>query len=105
MCIGRTFLYALNYGEDGVEHFIKSKDPTPSSSFFHFVFFHDNMLTRRVFLLRRRIVLQSELEAEMRLLGITSLSQAHPGLVNTRDLDYLVAGYTDRPRRLEPAKL
>ena len=26
----------------------------------------------------------------MRLVGITSLSQAHPGLVNTRDIDHLV---------------
>jgi L-lactate dehydrogenase (cytochrome) len=35
-------------------------------------------------------VMQDELETAMRLVGITSLEQVHPGLVNTKDLDYLV---------------
>ncbi|KAJ5624256.1 Aldolase-type TIM barrel [Penicillium lagena] len=57
--IGRPFLYALSYGEEGVSHLID--------------------------------LLQAELESAMRLVGITHTSQAHPGLVNTRDLDYLVS--------------
>ena len=39
-------------------------------------------------------VMKDELETTMRLLGITDLSQAHPGLLNTLDVDYLV------PKRL-----
>ena len=35
--------------------------------------------------------MQNELETAMRLVGITDLSQVHPGLVNTRDIDHLVA--------------
>ncbi|KAL8953213.1 MAG: hypothetical protein Q9222_000912 [Ikaeria aurantiellina] len=36
-------------------------------------------------------LLQDELSVAMALVGITDLSQAHPGLVNIRDLEYLVA--------------
>ncbi|KAI4245112.1 MAG: hypothetical protein L6R40_002711 [Gallowayella cf. fulva] len=35
-------------------------------------------------------MLKDELSVAMALVGITSLDQAHPGLVNTNDLDYLV---------------
>lgn len=35
-------------------------------------------------------ILKDELETAMRLSGITDVDQAHPGLVNTRDIDYLV---------------
>ncbi|KAL8711585.1 MAG: hypothetical protein Q9220_003995 [cf. Caloplaca sp. 1 TL-2023] len=35
-------------------------------------------------------LLKDELSVAMALVGITDLQQAHPGLVNTRDLDYLV---------------
>lgn len=35
-------------------------------------------------------MLKDELSVAMALVGITDLEQAHPGLVNTRDLDYLV---------------
>lgn len=31
--------------------------------------------------------MKDELETSMRLVGITSLNQAHPGLVNTLDID------------------
>jgi L-lactate dehydrogenase (cytochrome) len=34
--------------------------------------------------------MKDELETTIRLLGITSLDQAHPGLVNTLDIDGLV---------------
>ncbi|KAI4169617.1 MAG: hypothetical protein LQ343_005556 [Gyalolechia ehrenbergii] len=56
--VGRTFLYALNYGQDGVEWLID--------------------------------LLKDELSVAMALVGITDLGQAHPGLVNTGDLDHLV---------------
>lgn len=36
------------------------------------------------------LVLKDELSVAMALVGITDLSQAHPGLVNTGDLDHLV---------------
>lgn len=36
-------------------------------------------------------ILKDELETSMRLAGITDVEQAGPGLVNTRDVDYLVA--------------
>ncbi|OQE37111.1 hypothetical protein PENCOP_c010G01833 [Penicillium coprophilum] len=35
-------------------------------------------------------ILQSELETAMKLIGITNVSQAHPGLLNTKDIDHLV---------------
>ena len=38
----------------------------------------------------RFLVMRDELETTMRLVGITSLDQAHPGLVNTLDIDSLV---------------
>ncbi|KAJ5816722.1 Aldolase-type TIM barrel [Penicillium robsamsonii] len=56
--IGRPFLYALNYGEEGIVHLID--------------------------------ILQSELETAMKLIGIINVSQAHPGLLNTKDIDHLV---------------
>ncbi|KAK7732882.1 hypothetical protein SLS57_000825 [Botryosphaeria dothidea] len=72
LCLGATavgmarhFLYALNYGRDGVEHFID--------------------------------VMRDELETSMKLLGITDLSQVHPGLVNTLDVDHLIPTTIDHP--------
>ncbi|KAL1849797.1 hypothetical protein Plec18170_007318 [Paecilomyces lecythidis] len=56
--IGRPFLYALSYGEAGVNHAFD--------------------------------ILKHELETAMALLGISSLDQAHPGLVNTSLLDFMV---------------
>lgn len=72
--IGRHFLYALNYGQDGVEHLFDSKLYDSHS------IPYSNM----------DIVMKDELEVAMQLVGITSLSQAHPGLVNTLDVDCLV---------------
>ena len=38
-------------------------------------------------------VLQDELETAMQMIGITKLSQAHPGLLNTTELDpYIIRG-------------
>ncbi|EPS34798.1 hypothetical protein POX_a00234 [Penicillium oxalicum] len=56
--IGRPMIYALGYGQEGVEHLID--------------------------------LLTSELQAAMKLVGITDLSQAHGGLLNTQDLEHLV---------------
>ncbi|TAQ91013.1 hypothetical protein B7494_g604 [Chlorociboria aeruginascens] len=40
-------------------------------------------------------ILRDELETAMRLLGVTSLSHLHPGLVNTQDIDHLVVKSLD----------
>ena len=56
--IGRPFLYALSYGQQGVEHSID--------------------------------VMRDELEVAMRLVGVTDLTQCHPGPVSTLEIDHLV---------------
>ncbi|KAI9785723.1 MAG: hypothetical protein M1839_008740 [Geoglossum umbratile] len=63
--LGRPFLYALNYGQEGVEHLVR--------------------------------ILRDELEVSMQMVGITDLSQAHPGLVNTLDVDHLIPSSDDHP--------
>ncbi|KAJ9642313.1 hypothetical protein H2199_004693 [Coniosporium tulheliwenetii] len=63
--IGRHFLYAVNYGQEGVEHFID--------------------------------IMRDELETSMRMIGITDLSQVHPGLVNTFEVDHLVPTTVGHP--------
>ncbi|KAG5297531.1 cytochrome b2 [Histoplasma ohiense] len=42
-------------------------------------------------------IMADELEGAMRLVGITSLDQAHPGLVNTADIDHLVPDSASHP--------
>jgi L-lactate dehydrogenase (cytochrome) len=37
------------------------------------------------------------MESAMKLLGIKDLSEVHPGLVNTSDVDYLVPSGPDHP--------
>ena len=56
--IGRPYLYALAYGQEGVEHMTQ--------------------------------ILKDELQTTIKLAGITDIDQAHPGLLNTRDVDHLV---------------
>ncbi|KAK1057830.1 hypothetical protein LTR74_013902, partial [Friedmanniomyces endolithicus] len=63
--IGRTFLYALNYGSEGAEHLVE--------------------------------LLKDEMESVMKLIGITNLSECHPGLVNTLDVDHLVPATDGHP--------
>ncbi|KAI9815102.1 MAG: Cytochrome b5 domain-containing protein 1 [Pycnora praestabilis] len=63
--IGRSPLYALNYGQEGVEHLIE--------------------------------ILRDELETSMKLLGITDLSQVHPGLINSLAVDHLVPTTINHP--------
>ncbi|KAL8740531.1 MAG: hypothetical protein Q9190_006781 [Brigantiaea leucoxantha] len=83
--IGRSFLYALNYGQEGVEHLIDSKIMPPS-------------VTRRLRLtLGSNLVLRDELEGAMALVGITDLLQVHPGLVNTGDVDHMVPDTEGHP--------
>lgn len=55
VCLGRPYLYAVGYGEEGVGHLID--------------------------------ILKDELETAMQQVGIRSLSEAHPGLLNTAELD------------------
>jgi L-lactate dehydrogenase (cytochrome) len=45
----------------------------------------------------RRIVIKDELETAMRLVGITDLSQVHPGLVNSGEVDHLVPAGEQHP--------
>ncbi|KAF1347814.1 cytochrome b2 [Delphinella strobiligena] len=79
--MGRSPLYAVNYGKEGVEHLID--------------------------------IMKDEIETTMKLLGITDLSQVHPGLVNTLDVDHLVPTRLEHPyatrrpkiRSLEKARL
>ncbi|KAI9801282.1 MAG: hypothetical protein M1833_002852 [Piccolia ochrophora] len=42
-------------------------------------------------------ILKDELETSMRMVGITDLSQAHPGLVNTLGVDHLIPSTTGHP--------
>lgn len=56
--LGRSFLFALNYGQEGAEQLVE--------------------------------ILRDEMESAMKLLGVRSLEECHPGLVNTRDVDFLV---------------
>ncbi len=52
-------------------------------------------------------MLKDELSVAMALVGITSLDEAHPGLVNTNDVDYLVPTMEGHPyarKRTRPLK-
>jgi L-lactate dehydrogenase (cytochrome) len=42
-------------------------------------------------------VFRDELEVAMKLLGITDIAQAHPGLTNTLDIDHLVPDTVEHP--------
>jgi L-lactate dehydrogenase (cytochrome) len=43
------------------------------------------------------IVIKDELETAMQMIGITRLEQAHPGLLNTGELDGMVYKQTEHP--------
>ena len=55
VCLGRPYLYAVGYGEEGIGHLID--------------------------------ILKDELETAMQQVGIRTLREAHPGLLNTTELD------------------
>lgn len=80
--IGRTFLYSLNYGTEGAEHLVESKPST---------------ICLMEQLLIATTVLKDEMESVMKLIGIRNLSEVHPGLVNTSDVDRLVPSTPDHP--------
>lgn len=82
--LGRGMLYALNYGEEGVEKYIESK----------LLDFSD---PRRSEVLTGLIVLKDELETTMRMMGVTDLSQVHPGMLNTRAVDHLIPDGEEHP--------
>ncbi|ETS80117.1 hypothetical protein PFICI_07646 [Pestalotiopsis fici W106-1] len=63
--IGRGFLYGLNYGKEGIQHYID--------------------------------ILNDELETTMRMCGVTSLDQVHPGLLHTGAVDHLIPSGEDHP--------
>lgn len=88
--MGRSMLFAANYGQEGVEHLIESKLylPLPQSGLCIYLrairnslFAHNDILN---------IVMQDELKTAMRNTGITSLDEAGSHLVNTADIDHLV---------------
>jgi len=41
--------------------------------------------------------MRDELEVTMQMVGITDLSQVHPGLVNTLEVDHLIPTALDHP--------
>lgn len=63
--MGRPFMYALTYGEEGVRHAIDSESLMCA-------------LDRR---LMSVVVVRDEVQTTMRLLGVTKLSQLGPHLV------------------------
>jgi L-lactate dehydrogenase (cytochrome) len=44
-----------------------------------------------------RAVLKDELETTMRMMGVTDLSQVHPGMLNTGAVDHLIPGWDEHP--------
>lgn len=44
-----------------------------------------------------RSVLKDELETTMRMMGVTDLSQVHPGMLNTGAVDHLIPGWDEHP--------
>ena len=71
--MGRPFLYAVNYGEDGVQHAVERKLAP----------FSQNKNANK-------IVLKDEVETAMRLCGIGTLADASPTYINTSPIDHLV---------------
>jgi L-lactate dehydrogenase (cytochrome) len=79
VCLGRPFFYALMYGEEGVRYIMQCEFKRPPAHFY-FVQVFKPRLTAEL------LVLKDELETAMQLCGITSLSEAHIGLLNTKAL-------------------
>lgn len=48
-------------------------------------------------MLTKLIVLKDELETTMRMMGVTDLSQVHPGMLNTGAVDHLIPGGEEHP--------
>jgi L-lactate dehydrogenase (cytochrome) len=84
--MGRSVLFATNYGQEGVEHLFDSKSCSSSPSFL--TSFTDHPLSA---------VMRDELDGAMKLCGITSLDEACPALVNTSDIDHLAPDSSGHP--------
>ena len=92
--MGRHFLYAVNYGPEGVEHLIDSKFPFPlylptkpdGRWWLDVVGLGVTVLTET------GAAMKDEFDTTMRMMGCTDLSQLHPGLLNTCDVDYMIPG-------------
>jgi L-lactate dehydrogenase (cytochrome) len=80
--IGRGFLFALNYGQEGVEKYVESE---------YFLY------GKRAVSANKYVVLKDELETTMRMMGVTDLSQLHPGMLNTRAVDHLIPDGEEHP--------
>ncbi|KAJ5673905.1 hypothetical protein N7462_009344 [Penicillium macrosclerotiorum] len=95
--MGRSMLFATNYGQEGVEHLIDSKCKLTSRPF---ASFFSNELEKSETKDAKYMfspVMQDELETAMRNIGITSLDQASPDLVHTGDVDHLVPASRSHP--------
>lgn len=57
----------------------------------------DHEPRRPVVLTPASTVLNDELETTMRMCGVTSLNQVHPGLLNTLAVDHLIPTSDDHP--------
>jgi L-lactate dehydrogenase (cytochrome) len=91
--IGRPFQYAINYGTEGVQHAVNSELHGPCCCFYR-------MLTAC-------LVLKDEVETAMRLVGLKTLDNADPSLVNTAEVDLLVPRGSLHPyarKRIGPRK-
>lgn len=86
--MGRSMLFAMNYGQEGVEHLIDS-ELLP----FRIQFSLPGMYMRA----NQTLVMQDELETAMRNIGITSLDQASPDYVHTGDVDHLIPASRSHP--------
>lgn len=73
--LGRGTLYSLNYGHEGVSKYIESKLP---------------LLFGMSQILNQTPVLRDELETTMRMCGVTSLDQLHPGYLNTLEVEHKI---------------
>lgn len=73
--MGRSFLFSLNYGKEGVEHLIESK----------YTDYLDGSAN-----VNGTAVMRDEVETTMKMIGATSIDDLHPGLLSTLDVDHLV---------------
>ncbi|KAJ6788175.1 hypothetical protein PWT90_05181 [Aphanocladium album] len=73
---GRSTLYGLNYGYEGVVKLYDSE--------------YEHHGKRYVAIINGLTVLRDELEATMKVCGVTSLDQLHAGYLNTLEVDKLI---------------
>jgi L-lactate dehydrogenase (cytochrome) len=101
--IGRGLLYALNYGVEGVEKYLESMFSLPylySPHDLFFFFFFWSLLNSRSLANHNDVcslVLRDELETTMKMCGVTSLEEVHPGFVNTLAVDHLIPSSESHP--------